>query len=120
MHLACKLANQIVARLIFVTLTNILLITSLISLLSNSLTEVGPYYAWKTSSATAFGVVGAWQLKSHCRADSFFQVMAHARDEYLFQYSIYVLESSSTSSRLTYFFPPLVSALTMGSAAEQR
>jgi hypothetical protein len=37
--------------------------------------------------------------------------MAHARDEYLFQYSIYVLESSSTSSRLTYFFPPLVSAL---------
>ncbi|KAF7512205.1 hypothetical protein GJ744_002367 [Endocarpon pusillum] len=59
--------------LIFVTLTNILLITSLISLLSNSLTEV----------------------------------MAHAREEYLFQYSIYVLESGSTSSRLTYFFPPL-------------
>lgn len=34
------------------------------------------------------------------------QVMAHAREEYLFQYSIYVLESS-TSSRLTYFMPPL-------------
>lgn len=33
--------------------------------------------------------------------------MAHAREEYLFQYSIYVLESSSTSSRLTYFFPPI-------------
>jgi hypothetical protein len=32
--------------------------------------------------------------------------MAHAREEYLFQYSIYVLESS-TSSRLTYFMPPL-------------
>ncbi|EHY53055.1 hypothetical protein HRR83_006104 [Exophiala dermatitidis] len=58
--------------LIFVCLTNILLITSLVSLVSNSLTEV----------------------------------MAHAREEYLFQYSIYVLESS-TSNRLTYFMPPL-------------
>ncbi|KIW11929.1 hypothetical protein PV08_09202 [Exophiala spinifera] len=58
--------------LIFVCLTNILLITSLVSLVSNSLTEV----------------------------------MAHAREEYLFQYSIYVLESS-TSRRLTYFLPPL-------------
>ncbi|RVX66875.1 hypothetical protein B0A52_09605 [Exophiala mesophila] len=58
--------------LIFVCLTNILLITSLVSLVSNSLSEV----------------------------------MAHAREEYLFQYSIYVLESS-TSRRLTYFMPPL-------------
>ncbi|ETN41937.1 uncharacterized protein HMPREF1541_03876 [Cyphellophora europaea CBS 101466] len=58
--------------LIFVCLTNILLLTSLVSLVSNSLTEV----------------------------------MAHAREEYLFQYSIYVLESS-TSGRLTYFVPPL-------------
>ncbi|EXJ55591.1 hypothetical protein A1O7_08519 [Cladophialophora yegresii CBS 114405] len=58
--------------LVFVCLTNILLITSLVSLVSNSLTEV----------------------------------MAHAREEYLFQYSIYVLESS-TSRRLTYFMPPL-------------
>lgn len=32
--------------------------------------------------------------------------MAHAREEYLFQYSIYVLESS-TSRRLTYYMPPL-------------
>ena len=32
--------------------------------------------------------------------------MTHAREEYLFQYSIYVLESS-TSRRLTYFMPPL-------------
>src|ERR1700761_1632014 len=32
--------------------------------------------------------------------------MAHAREEYYFQYSIYVLESS-TSRRLTYFMPPL-------------
>lgn len=31
--------------------------------------------------------------------------MAHAREEYLFQYSIYVLESC-TSRRLTYFLPP--------------
>ena len=31
--------------------------------------------------------------------------MAHAREEYLFQYSIYVLESC-TSRRLTYFIPP--------------
>ncbi|OAP57309.1 hypothetical protein AYL99_08047 [Fonsecaea erecta] len=60
------------SSLIFVCLTNILLITSLVSLVSNSLTEV----------------------------------MAHAREEYLFQYSIYVLESS-TSRRLTYFMPPL-------------
>ncbi|KAJ5919338.1 hypothetical protein N7466_010281 [Penicillium verhagenii] len=33
-------------------------------------------------------------------------VMAHAREEYLFQLSIYVLESSN-SRRLTYFLPPL-------------
>ncbi|RAQ70502.1 hypothetical protein COH20_000983 [Aspergillus flavus] len=32
--------------------------------------------------------------------------MAHAREEYLFQLSIYVLESSN-SRRLTYFMPPL-------------
>ena len=31
--------------------------------------------------------------------------MTHAREEYLFQYSIYVLESC-TSRRLTYFLPP--------------
>ncbi|KAI4939744.1 uncharacterized protein J4E92_001030 [Alternaria infectoria] len=58
--------------LVFVTLTNILLITSLISLLSNSLSKV----------------------------------LDHARDEYLFIYSVYVLEASS-SNRLTYFLPPL-------------
>ncbi|KAF1964575.1 hypothetical protein BU23DRAFT_594080 [Bimuria novae-zelandiae CBS 107.79] len=58
--------------LIFVALTNILLITSLISLLSNSLSKV----------------------------------LEHARDEYLFIYSVYVLEASS-SNRLTYYLPPL-------------
>ncbi|KAF7680904.1 hypothetical protein GT037_002555 [Alternaria burnsii] len=64
--------------LIFVTLTNILLITSLISLLSNSL-----------------------------RIDiDEEKVLDHARDEYLFIYSVYVLEASS-SNRLTYFLPPL-------------
>ncbi|KAF2102898.1 hypothetical protein NA57DRAFT_31865, partial [Rhizodiscina lignyota] len=59
-------------KLVFVCLTNILLITSLISLLSNSLTKI----------------------------------LDHARDEYLFVYSVYVLEAS-TSNRLTYYFPPL-------------
>lgn len=58
--------------LVFVILTNILLITSLISILSNSLTKV----------------------------------IEHARDEYLFVYSVFVLEAS-TSNRLTYFLPPL-------------
>ncbi|KAK5165097.1 uncharacterized protein LTR77_009194 [Saxophila tyrrhenica] len=58
--------------LVFVCLTNILLITSLISLLSASLNRV----------------------------------MEHARDEYLFVYSVYVLEAA-TSNRLTYFLPPL-------------
>ncbi|MCJ1339466.1 hypothetical protein MMC09_004756 [Bachmanniomyces sp. S44760] len=53
-------------------MTNILLITSLISLLSNSLTKV----------------------------------MDHAKEEYLFQYSVFVLEASA-SRRLTYYFPPL-------------
>ena len=36
------------------------------------------------------------------------QVLEHAREEYLFIYSVYVLEAS-TSNRLTYFLPPLVS-----------
>lgn len=58
--------------LVFVTLTNILLITSLISILSNS----------------------------------FSKVTAHAREEYLYVYSVYVLEAS-TSNRLTHFYPPL-------------
>lgn len=58
--------------LIFIVLTNILLITSLISILSNSLTKV----------------------------------IEHARDEYLFVYSVFVLEAA-TSNRLTYFVPPL-------------
>ena len=58
--------------LIFVCMTNILLITSLISILS----------------------------------DSFSKVIAHAREEYFFVYSVYVLEAS-TSNRLTHFYPPL-------------
>jgi len=58
--------------IIFVVMTNILLITSLISILSNS----------------------------------FAKVTAHAREEYLYVYSVYVLEAS-TSNRLTHFFPPL-------------
>ncbi|RAL17031.1 uncharacterized protein BO97DRAFT_360663 [Aspergillus homomorphus CBS 101889] len=58
--------------LIFVSMTNLLLLSSLVSLMSMSLEGV----------------------------------MAHAKEEYLFQLSIYVLESSN-SRRLTYFMPPL-------------
>ncbi|OBW68220.1 MAG: Alpha-glucuronidase [Aureobasidium pullulans] len=58
--------------LVFITLTQILLITSLISILSNSLSNV----------------------------------LSHAREEYLYVYSVFVLEAS-TSNRLTYFVPPL-------------
>ncbi|KAI4720834.1 hypothetical protein E4T48_02962 [Aureobasidium sp. EXF-10727] len=58
--------------LVFVTLTQILLVTSLISILSNSLSNV----------------------------------LSHAREEYLYVYSVFVLEAS-TSNRLTYFIPPL-------------
>lgn len=58
--------------LVFVTLSQILLVTALISILSNS----------------------------------FSKVSAHAREEYLFVYSVYVLEAS-TSNRLTHFYPPL-------------
>ncbi|KAG9636600.1 hypothetical protein KCU64_g14524, partial [Aureobasidium melanogenum] len=53
-------------------MTKILLITSLISILSNSLSNV----------------------------------LSHAREEYLYVYSVFVLEAS-TSNRLTYFVPPL-------------
>ncbi|KAL3491527.1 hypothetical protein BJX62DRAFT_204863 [Aspergillus germanicus] len=58
--------------LVFVSVTSLLLISSLVSLMSMSLEGV----------------------------------MSHAREEYLFQLAIYVLESS-TSKRLTYFLPPL-------------
>ncbi|KAG9247684.1 hypothetical protein BJ878DRAFT_491316 [Calycina marina] len=58
--------------IVFVVMTQILLVTSLISILSNS----------------------------------FSNIISHAREEYLFVYSIYVLEAS-TSNRLTHFYPPL-------------
>ncbi|KAJ5762557.1 uncharacterized protein N7511_005939 [Penicillium nucicola] len=58
--------------LIFALMTNTLILSSLISLMSMSLEGV----------------------------------MRHAREEYLFQLAIYVLESSN-SRRLTYFMPPL-------------
>ena len=57
---------------VFACLTNILLITSLISLLSSSL----------------------------------MRVMDHAREEYVFQYSVFVLDAAA-SKRLTFFIPPL-------------
>lgn len=39
-------------------------------------------------------------------SNSLTRILDHARDEYLFIYSVYVLEAS-TSNRLTYFIPPL-------------
>lgn len=57
---------------IFVCMTNVLLVTSLISI----------------------------------QRDAFARVISHAREEYLFVYSVYVLEAS-TSKRLTHFYPPL-------------
>ncbi|KAF7923442.1 uncharacterized protein EAE97_010880 [Botrytis byssoidea] len=77
-YLGFDIMNQISPQfgpplmIIFVILTQILLITSLISILS----------------------------------DSFSRVFSHAKEEYLFVYSVYVLESS-TSNRLTHFYPPL-------------
>lgn len=38
-------------------------------------------------------------------SNSFSRVITHAREEYLYVYSIYVLEAS-TSNRLTHFYPP--------------
>lgn len=38
-------------------------------------------------------------------ANSFSRVMSQAHDEYLYVYSVYVLEAS-TSNRLTHFYPP--------------
>ncbi|OAA57087.1 receptor-activated Ca2+-permeable cation channel [Niveomyces insectorum RCEF 264] len=38
-------------------------------------------------------------------SNSFSRVMGHAREEYLYVYSIFVLEAS-TSNRLTHFYPP--------------
>jgi hypothetical protein len=39
-------------------------------------------------------------------SNSFSRVITHAREEYLFVYSVYVLEAS-TSNRLTHFYPPM-------------
>lgn len=39
-------------------------------------------------------------------SNSFSRVITHAREEYLYVYSVYVLEAS-TSNRLTHFYPPL-------------
>ncbi|RSL71950.1 hypothetical protein CEP54_001040 [Fusarium duplospermum] len=38
-------------------------------------------------------------------SNSFSRVITHAKEEYLYVYSVYVLEAS-TSNRLTHFFPP--------------
>ncbi|KAF7947985.1 hypothetical protein EAE96_009054 [Botrytis aclada] len=76
-YLGFDIMNQISPQfgpplmIIFVCLTQILLITSLISILS----------------------------------ESFSRIYSHAKEEYLFVYSVYVLEAS-TSNRLTHFYPP--------------
>jgi hypothetical protein len=75
-YLGFDIMNDINAKLgpplmlIFVTMTNILLITSLISILS----------------------------------DSFSKIISHAREEYLFVYSVYVLEVGTDA---TLSFAPL-------------
>jgi hypothetical protein len=117
-----KTNQDISHRLIFVCLTNILLITALVSLVSNSLTEVRPHLSLfsgdrfqdhscqlgtlpETYEAVSnrsllmlersiFSSEWKWPCSDHHPADSD-------------RYSIYVLESS-TSRRLTYFLPPLV------------
>jgi hypothetical protein len=125
-------------RLIFVCLTNILLITSLISLVSNSLTEVGQHFeipvsgrrpATKYVASNRCTPVGLPLLKNiwlimhnapighgTCKrrvslpVGGLFTLDAVPRltNGNPIRYSIYVLESS-TSRRLTYFMPPLVS-----------
>lgn len=60
--------------IVFMWLTNQLLITSMMAHISSSLS----------------------------------QVLSHSRDEYLYVYSVYVLEAS-TSNKLTHFYTPLVS-----------
>ncbi|KAH9882137.1 hypothetical protein J1614_001309 [Plenodomus biglobosus] len=91
--------------LVFVTLTNILLITSLISLLSNSLSKVrrvrSHYMVHMDHIQQRQAMLVASSPSSLHKL-----VLDHARDEYLFIYSVYVLEASS-SNRLTYFLPPL-------------
>jgi hypothetical protein len=125
-------------RLIFVCLTNILLITSLISLVSNSLTEVGQHFKIPVRWSPTCDQIRSVELM-HTRWPSFAEniwlIMHNAPIGHgtckrrvslpvggLFtldavprltngnpiRYSIYVLESS-TSRRLTYFMPPLVS-----------
>ncbi|KAF2873454.1 hypothetical protein BDV95DRAFT_627374 [Massariosphaeria phaeospora] len=76
--------------LVFIALTNILLITSLISLLSNSLSKILDH----AREEYLFGSV----LQAACAYPSLIVVWC--------RYSIYVLEAT-TSNRLTYYLPPL-------------
>ena len=71
-------------------MTNILLITSLISILSDSFSRV---------------IAHARFVSNTLSSDE--QNLQSVREEYLFVYSVYVLEAS-TSNRLTHFYPPLV------------
>ena len=131
---------------IFICLTNILLITSLISILSNSLTKVrtvldvlhlcsnygrlghhsparyaareGGANDW-TRSANFLNIAGhpartrrvSIRVSRHASRQSWLNrmfILQVTNSVSLFSYSVFVLEAS-TSNRLTYFVPPLVS-----------
>ncbi|KAL8906496.1 MAG: hypothetical protein Q9207_001982 [Kuettlingeria erythrocarpa] len=74
----------------FIILTNILLLTSLIAILSQSLTKVGRF------PAISHVATASWPGENAC-----------ACGRRGTRYSVFVLEASA-SRRLTYYFPPLV------------
>lgn len=101
-------------RLLFVCLTNILLISSVISLMSLSLTEVCSPCLVKSlaltnsfvdndSSTRRIPVSVSFLHHWTCHTHAILLLVLT-----LIRLSVYVLESS-TSRRLTYFMPPMVS-----------
>lgn len=48
-------------------------------------------------------------------SNSFSRVISHAKEEYLYVYSVYVLEAS-TSNRLTHFYRTLMERLVVNAA----
>ncbi|KAI9803389.1 MAG: hypothetical protein M1833_000908 [Piccolia ochrophora] len=89
--------------LVFVCMSNILLITSLISLLTNSLTKVMDHARYDTETEMSLVLL----LKSRgpkIEKSTFLGLTLHVGDA---RTSIFVLEAS-TSNRLTHFYPPLM------------
>lgn len=76
---------------IFVTLSSILLMGSLTGTSSSPLLNITP--------------CSTLLIEPGMLSNSFSRVISHAREEYLYVYSVYVLEAS-TSNRLTHFYPP--------------